>query len=123
MQPAGFGQPRKCGFTDREWSHGLFFTSENWNCETLNALRDIAVTHVNPDDRSIGIVWLPESDDTDSGWIVLTWYKRRGSVGSAIVMNEDSRPRELTLELAETAIARYHAGVRLDGGFGEEYLR
>ncbi len=57
-----------------------------------------------------------------SGWIVLAWYKRRGSVGAAVVMNEDSQPRELTLELAESALARYDSGVRLSDGLGEECL-
>lgn len=39
-----------------------------------------------------------------SGYIVMTWYKRRGQVGQAMFMSDDDEPIKLTLDIAEDAI-------------------
>jgi hypothetical protein len=101
-RPPGFATSRRCAFDT-----GIF-VSGNWNCETLNQLRDIAETR-HHDDRSIGIIPLPESDEWGSGWIVLTWYKRRGAVGGALWMNEDSGAHPLRLVQAQAALAFWSA--------------
>jgi hypothetical protein len=97
-RPPGFATSRRCAFESGA------FDSDNWNCETLNRLRDIAETR-HHDDRSIGIVALPESEEWESCWIVLTWYKNRGAVGGALWMNEDMGAHPLRLAQAQAALA------------------
>jgi hypothetical protein len=87
---------RKCAFT----TSGRF-TPANWQCETMNALRD-AVALTRRDDlhnASIGIVPVPEGADW-RGYVVLAWYKNRGTVGQALLVNDDVSCR-LTLKVAE----------------------
>lgn len=99
MQPADFGSPRRCAFESPE------FSPENWNCATLSALRDQAIFRHRDDQEngSICIIPLP-LNDIQQGYIVLSFYKDRGSVGRAIVMHDGEDPKVLTLQVAEVCL-------------------
>ncbi|EMT54781.1 hypothetical protein I532_04215 [Brevibacillus borstelensis AK1] len=94
------GDDPRCAF-ERET-----FSPDNWNCATMNALRNIAEAqgHTHRDDMgpcSIGFV--PFEGD-DAGYIVMTWYKNRGRTGNAVVMR-DSEIRTFTYQDARDALA------------------
>jgi len=88
------GADPDCGFP-----HGTF-TPGNWNCATLNALRDLAdESRVWCDDNSAAV--LPAGD----GFVLLRWYKNRGCTEDARWLdfgNDD--PERLTLEQAEACL-------------------
>ncbi len=82
------------------------FSTDNWNCATVNELRDIATRRGvcdrrDMDSASIGVVPIEE------GYIVMTWYKERGRTGNALVMWDDEKERPLTLQDAEEAMRRW----------------
>jgi hypothetical protein len=82
------GDAPKCGFLD-----GKPFLSSNWNCATLNALRDHAErSQVYNDDQYAAILPIPDSGE----FIVLCWYKHRGRTESACVIS-GSTVRPLTI--------------------------
>lgn len=88
------------------------FTTDNWSCQTLCKLRDIAENnklYVRDDLSacSIGIVRIPDIEDIQRGYIVMTWYKDRGCTGQAWVMCDDADPQPLTLKTAEKTIESY----------------
>lgn len=92
----------KCGFSD----DGVF-DPDNWQCATLNILRDIAkelkqIQHM--EDTSLATI--PISDDDRAGWIVLSWYKSRGRTSSARFIFDDT-DIPLTLEMAQAALLQY----------------
>ena len=62
------GDAPKCGFDE----NGNFL-EHNWNCATLNALRDMGGESVWCDDQYMKIV-----SRFDVGHGVLSWYKSRG---------------------------------------------
>jgi hypothetical protein len=116
--PSGFGSPRSCAF-DAEGS----FTSDNWNCATLNALPVLPYafadtegcgaddggsgsSDLHGDDESLQIVacgpWRNEDGgEFTSGWVVLTRYKHRGKCSSAVWVGDFWPPVPLTLAMAE----------------------
>lgn len=99
--PDRFGSRPSCAFEEQWFSH------ENWQCVTLGILRDIADEHgfsLRSDDNDGSLAVIPTDD---RGYIVLSFYKNRGSVGQAVVMNDDEPPRSLLLEDAEVAIYRW----------------
>lgn len=104
------GDDPRCAFAS-----GAF--ADNWNCATLNALRDLAhsvpgCVHLQSDSRLAVITYdvYGEGDDTmpgSVGWqgfLILAWYKARGHTDRAFVMDEDNE-RPLTLKLAEAILA------------------
>lgn len=62
------GDGRKCAFMD-----GVF-SPENWNCATVNGLRDMAKESVYNDDQNAALVSL-----INGIYMVLSWYKSRGA--------------------------------------------
>lgn len=88
------GDPPRCAFAlDGK------FSSDNWNCATMNELRELALpTQIWSNNESCGVV--PFED----GFIVMTWYKRRGQTGNAIVMLNDNSVKPLDEETALEAI-------------------
>jgi hypothetical protein len=72
-QPENFSSPIKCGFLSGS------FDPDNWQCGTLNALRSL----IKPDDikynEDCSVAVLP-CFGTEDGFLLLTWYKRRGAV-------------------------------------------
>jgi hypothetical protein len=90
-----------CAFVD-----GVF-TSPNWNCATMNRLREIAEEHDwthRDDNAAASIGYIPFEGNEESGYIVLTWYKRRGATGNAVVMWDEEPVKPLTLDLATLAL-------------------
>lgn len=119
------GAPPRCAFLD-----GVF-NGDNWNCATANALRDIADEDgwgENNSDRrtwayrddlaaaSFGVIYVDETDTDPGGgyYVVMSWYKRRGRTGQIYVMNDDMKPRPITLQEAEEVIRHY--GVDMSKG-------
>jgi hypothetical protein len=104
------GDDPKCAFVD-----GVF-TSDNWNCATMNKLRDIAdiLETTSRNDNSCGSIgyvpmdndYAPIHFDTSGGYIVMMWYKSRGKTGNAVFMT-DNKTIPLTIEHAELAIKAY----------------
>lgn len=104
------GSDPKCAF-----ENGVFST-DNWNCATINKLREICsddfggkrtdTTWEFRDDMSagsFGCIWVPEGDE-QGFYIVMSWYKRRGRVAWAYRMCDDDEPRPITLDEAMAAI-------------------
>lgn len=96
-QPKDFGSPRRCAFDESG-----NFTPDNWNCVTLNLLL--------PDTLEVGyrrgIIYGEDETLTYTyigygGWIILTRYKQRGKVSSAIHVGGFFPARPVTLELVE----------------------
>lgn len=82
-----------CGFET-----GTFRTG-NWNCATLNALRDASyVTHAN--ENKVGVI--PHHKEGD--FILLLWYKNRGATMQAIYWADEGPPTPLTLAQAESVL-------------------
>ena len=96
-KPAHFGNDPRCAFES-----GVFST-DNWQCATMNQLHQIC-TQAREDDESIGYIRLPDSADVDGFYIVMTWYKNRGATGNAVIMGDDYPVTELTLEIAELVL-------------------
>ncbi len=107
------GDNPKCAFVE-----GIF-NRNNWNCATMNYLRDIIdelSTGMRNDSDSASIGYIPFGDiengdylfgNYNSGYIVLTWYKNQGKTGNAIVMRDDLPIQELGLDLALKVIEHY----------------
>jgi len=91
------GDPPKCGFPDQKPFVGL-----NWNCATLNDLRDHAEkVEVYNEDQYAAVLPIPDSGE----FIVLTWYKHRGCTEGACVIS-GSQVRPLTLRDAHRFLSQ-----------------
>ena len=66
------GSDPKCAFSD-----GVF-SPDNWNCATMNVLRDMATNVVYSEDSNAAILSIGEGR-----FILLSWYKRRGCTALA----------------------------------------
>lgn len=109
-QPENFGSPRNCAFDEQ----GVF-TSDNWNCATLDALlaHQQGDEHYGEDEHmevvSVRVRWTDENGYDESGtdgWIVTARYKHRGCTSNAAhVTQRGTHP--LTLKLVEDVIAAY----------------
>lgn len=89
------GSDPKCAFET-----GVF-NQDNWNCATMNRLREIArakgLTYIN-ESESLGVI--PFED----GYIILTWYKDRGRIGNTVIMCDSEPIKPLTEKIAIEAI-------------------
>lgn len=118
-QPANFGQPRKCAFT----SSGAF-TPDNWNCATLSLIRHQRYDdHVRNDDETVAVAVYPDGSFEPAtltippmqalgnleaqeivpecfSHIVLSFYKDRGTVKSALMLGRGSFLIPLTFAVA-----------------------
>jgi hypothetical protein len=86
----------------------LHVLSDNWNCATLNKLRNIAIDRgfvTNIEDVSCATIPI-DDDEGGYGWIVLSWYKSRGRTGTALFVNDDQY-HELTEKEAVFCIDFY----------------
>lgn len=92
--------PVKCAFEKGVFDH------DNWNCETMNELRE-SCDYERRDDMSaasFGVIHIPDVNpggELQQGYIVMTWYKHRGKTGQAYVMCDDDEPVPLTPKTAE----------------------
>ncbi len=88
----------KCAFIE-----GVFSTL-NWNCATMNVLRDVAAELdrvIYSEDNWAALL------NYDGGFIVLGWYKNRGRTEFAqVLFGEGMNP--LTLMLAEEFLGKRH---------------
>jgi len=104
------GDDPKCAFETGT------FNTDNWNCATMNILRNIAGEdrehpiegcYYRRDDlenATIGVI--PCRGDTQ-GYLVMSWYKRRGKTGQAVIMVDGHEPSKLTLAEAQEIISQY----------------
>jgi hypothetical protein len=103
-KPENFESEPECAFkTDQ-------FDSSNWNCQTMNELRELAEEHaIYSNDQWAAIIPIPEpKNDEERGsrvadFIILGWYKHRGRTEAAYMLNE-STLTPLTLEVAEKVL-------------------
>lgn len=100
-----------CAFDNKEKK----FNKNNWNCATMNKLREIAKTkedchYFRTDDcGTVGII--PVFADINleiTGYLVMMWYKEQGRTDQAYIMNIYGI-HPLYLEDAE-ALIRYYEG-------------
>ena len=102
------GDDPVCAFVGDE---GLFDPS-NWNCATMNALRDMAEKHENrvwSDDSWMSV--LPVHSETEecaqyATHVIIAGYKNRGCTGVAMGWTLDDGFFPLNLELAELVLAQ-----------------
>lgn len=94
------GSAPKCAFP-----LGLF-DADNWNCATMNAIRDIADDSLASE--TLHAVWSEDQYAAVLPWegrfVVLSWYKRRGRTEGAWLLEERSIAL-LTLGNAEDYLA------------------
>lgn len=86
------------------------FNASNWNCATMNKLREIADGYglrIRHDMAAASIGCVPFEGDDYSGYIVMTWYKDRGRTGNAFIAWDAEPVREFTYTDAVAAIAQY----------------
>ena len=100
----GFGRdPLSCAFKSKRLD--AEFNPDNWNCGTMNALREAAHKFGSSDglrwdDQSSGVVPVPADVADRVGCIALTWYKNRGRTEGAVVLFENNKTIPLTLGMA-----------------------
>lgn len=86
------GDDPRCAF-----SESGDFLNENWNCATMNALRECARVRE-------AVVWSEDQNAAVLPWegifIALSWYKSRGKTDLAVVFDGPDA-RRLTLDEAE----------------------
>lgn len=105
--PKSFGSPVGCAFLTPE------FSPDNWQCATMNALRDLAeageeyLYSYRYNDSSCGVVPFDDREYGFGHFLVMTWYKNRGRTSRAYILCDDDEPKNLTLEQAELILA-YH---------------
>lgn len=90
-----------CAFTAR----GAFRPS-NWSCSTMLALREACAWRERDDlsAGSIGVVSVPDTGAAPQGYLVLTWYKQRGTTPGAVILDSDGKQHRLTLKRAECVL-------------------
>lgn len=98
------GDDPKCGFND----DGTF-TAKNWNCATLNELREQVLHPVYNEDDWVGVVAAPEIKHPNGSllvaYVLLRWYKSRGRTDSVLWWANDGTLLPITLEQAELVLA------------------
>jgi hypothetical protein len=98
------GDAPRCGF----YENGAF-NSNNWNCATLNALRDrVANPLWNEDDHAGLVAYSEEREDgsINTVYLVLRWYKSRGRTDAVLWWEGDGMfPGTITLPEAEAVLA------------------
>ena len=107
------GDDPKCAFS------GEF--GDNWNCATLNAIRDICYEGQSPmpsgvdyqhcDDQKYATIKIDDVEDAHGNNIGLalwvSWYKSCGTTNAMWILSEDAPPRRPTEEDLIAIIARY----------------
>jgi hypothetical protein len=99
-QPKNFKSPRKCAFL----ADGSF-TSDNWMCATLIAVEERGSydPHYGFDETAYVEPFYVQTlaGKSTSGFLVVTKYKQRGCVSSAVWVGDFYPPRQVTLAVAE----------------------
>lgn len=88
---------------------GESFSAVNWNCATVNAVRDLVyegqkklpygVAYQYCEDQKYATVYIDHIEDLPSGraltlWV--TWYKSRGGTDALWLLDDSSAPRPPT---------------------------
>jgi len=90
----------------------------NWNCATLNAVRDICYEGQNPmphgvdyqycDNMKYATIRIEEVEDGEIGMALwVAWYKNRGATDAMWILNSDEPPRIPTEDELEAIICHY----------------
>ncbi len=90
--PKNFGSEPECGF----YPTGIF-KSDNWNCATLNKLREVIQEKYEDkivysrDERLITIPLDHNPEDTiiEADFLIVGWYKQRGRTQTALLISEE----------------------------------
>jgi hypothetical protein len=102
-RPDNFGSAPECAFKT-----GVF-DSSNWQCQTMNELRDLVEdTAVYNDDQWAAVIAIPNDDVRTArvaDFIILGWYKHRGRTEAAYMLDQDHPIMPLTLAVAEKVLA------------------
>jgi hypothetical protein len=116
-KPIEFGSEPECAFET-----GVF-DSSNWQCQTMNELREMAEDDVYArlsgsapavvynDDQWAAILPIPSPTNDEeraarvADFIILGWYKHRGRTEAAYMLNGDYPIMPLTLAVAEKVLA------------------
>jgi hypothetical protein len=77
------------------------FSSNNWNCATMNDLRDKVVNICRNDEQRAGLIC-----GVDSLHVFLSWYKERDATEMALMMTIDGKAVPLSLAEAERILDR-----------------
>lgn len=115
-KPKNFGSQPKCAFANEE----SLFSSENWNCATANAVRDLidntySSTICYSDDYSLVVmplscVQVSEAEGEPIGdFLVASWYKQRGTTDLLLIIN-DGKSIHPSLEQIETILKHLYRG-------------
>jgi len=94
---------------------------ENWNCATLNAIRDICHEGQDPmppgvdyrycDDQKYATIQIDGIHDSKGNWIGyalwVCWYKSRGRTEAVWVLDSDGPPRRPTEDELLSIIAAF----------------
>ncbi len=97
----------RCAF-----SYGVF-SSENWNCATVNAIREICngdfpgVDYQFCDDQNYATVKVDELEIDSALALWVTWYKDRGKTDGMWLMFSDQPPRPPTQQEAAIVIQAF----------------
>ncbi len=115
----GEGMSAKCAMClerKKDWNRSdpVCFLEDgpNWNCATLNAIRDICYEGQNPmpigvdyqycEDQKYATIKIQDVELNNGNYIGLalwvSWYKSRGKTDCVWVLNDDSPPRKPTEE-------------------------
>lgn len=95
IEGGSYMEPIKCAFETKR------FKADNWNCQTINELREISEKenlYVWNNDNSLWITTI-----SNGNFIFLLGYKQRGNVEKAFII-EKGMIKPLTLKVAEKAI-------------------
>jgi hypothetical protein len=107
-------EPIECAF-----EYGHEFSTDNWNCQTMIALRGLTKaddgragkgTWLFHEDSRYALLPIHNSSATmaiQDGVLTMSWYKRRGRTGRAIVICDDEPPQVLTLGTAIHILETY----------------
>lgn len=101
-KPANFASEPECAFKAE------IFDSNNWHCQTMNALRERAEeSAIYNDDQWAAILPVPSLlvgfRARVADFIILGWYKHRGLTEAAYMLDQD-KIMPLTLQVAEQVL-------------------
>lgn len=111
------GSDPRCAFPD-----GGPFTSDNWNCATAGAIRDLIGDYpgkprpgVHRDyagDQTYATVRLDADsatlEDVQAHALYVSWYKSRGRTGAMLLMGDEDWPTRPPTETEALAILKYY---------------
>ncbi len=112
-KPENYGSDPECAFESER------FDKDNWNCATLNELReDIEILNEKQPYPYYGAVSILYSNDNtlctlplEEGFLIIGWYKQRGKVDNLFIINGDESPLIPDLKTTELVIERLESRV------------